>query len=113
MTSGSWTIRKDPGNNPKEYIEVEWSRDSENNNSEIKYTIIDAVDPLFGSYIFYGLENDPEYDAFYDIYNNLVDIMLNIKWNTTNRNGQVKNEDHFVDDQWYCWDTNLANIDCN
>lgn len=110
---GTWTICRDPETNPNEYIGIEWNRYLTNTNSDIKYSIIDSAEPLYGSYIFFGHDNDPEYDAFYDIYNNLVDIMLNIKWNTANRNGRVKNEDHFVDDQWYCWDTNLANIDCN
>jgi len=113
MTEGTWILSRNPENMPGEFLNIEWTIDKTDNSSSIKYTIIEESDPLYGGYINFGLNNNSLFDAFYNIYNSSVDISLNIQWNTTNKNGRVQNSHYFGDDLWHCWDTNLANIDCN
>ena len=48
----------------------------------------------------------------YDIYNSEIDNLIEIKWNNPDRDGRVKDAEHYQDNEWHCWDNYLQDIDC-
>jgi hypothetical protein len=110
-TSGSWTLNKDP-NDPNPFLSIEWNRNVEQNIADIKYTNIVPGDAANGSYIFYGKTNDDPYNRFYDIFGQQENRIINIEWNYENLFGRVKDELHFDNTDWNCWNEQLFNVDC-
>jgi hypothetical protein len=110
-TSGDWHLNAEP-NDPKEYIYIEWHRDPQQNEADIKYTNVKEGAPGIGGYIFYGVNEDPVFNAFYNIYNAQNNNFTEIEWHRTNENGRVSDEMHFGDTEWHCWDENLMDIIC-
>ena len=110
-TTGYWILYKSPTEN-FELLQIDWNRAS-NVLTDIKYTNIEPDGDENGGYIFYGLQVEDSYDAFYDIYNKGVNNLTSIRYHRTNKNGKVKDPAKFGDDEWRCWDTTLADTDCN
>ena len=99
-------------NDPTPLLLIEWERDIQTNNAEIKYTNVIPGGAENGGYIFYGTDNSSIYDAFYHIYNKGMDNLAEIEWNRTTKNGRIKDEHHFGDENWRCWDENWLDIEC-
>jgi hypothetical protein len=57
-----------------------------------------------GGYIKYGLQGNSIYDAYYDMYSQAEENLVEILWNRSNRSGQINLNSSTVG----CWDTNLA-----
>ena len=104
-SKGNWTLNEN-ALNPTKFIYIEWNRDQ-----DIKYTLVKAADPNVGAYIKYGKLATGNFNAFYQIYlyNNLTDI----EWNTTTKDGHVKDPNAYGDSEWHCWSTSLQNTTCN
>ena len=98
-TEGTWTINHQPGN-------------PEDSTANIKYTNIIPNHDENGGYIYYGIQNDSLYDAFYNIYNKGKDNLTSIQWNRNTYEGRVRDSLHFGDYEWHCWDSNLVDIEC-
>ncbi len=110
-SSGVWTLYKSP-DNQVEFLDIEWNRYSDG-TADIKYTNVEDGAEGEGGYIFYGTTlQDPDYDAFYDIYNAKEDATVNIKWHRDVKAGKVKSEHHFGDTDWHCWNEDLEDAVC-
>lgn len=111
-TEGTWTLYQNP-TTPNEYVDIVWHRNATAGTSDIKYTNVIPGGAENGGYITYGIDPAQSFDAFYDIYNKGADNLTNITWNRTNKNGKVKDPNHFGDSEWHCWDVNLNDTTCN
>lgn len=109
-TEGTWTLNKDP-DDPAPFVGIEWTRNSEEETGDIRYTNIVPDGPENGGYIFHGLTTDA-FDAFFEIYNKGQDSVKHIEWNRTTKDGRIEDGAHFGDEDWHCWDTDLQNTDC-
>lgn len=108
-TMATWQLSKDP-TSPVPFVDITYHKDALTGEAEIKYeNVAPGVDN--GSYIEYGLVTDP-LNAFYNIYLANEDNLVNIAWNTTSKEGRVKNLAHFGDAEWRCWDTLLDDVEC-
>jgi hypothetical protein len=56
-----------------------------------------------GSSILYEYAPEEVYDASYTV--SLSTGMTEIEWNISTKEGHVKDEAHFQDAEWHCWDT--------
>lgn len=111
--AGTWTLNKD-GNNSVNYIGINWSRATASADVSIRFTNILASDPNNGDYIDAGqIQNDPDYDRFYNINRAASGNMIEIKWHHLNQNGRVKDPVHFGDALWHCWDEFHMDTTCN
>ncbi len=109
LTSGYWILAESP-ENPVDLLRIDWNNFS-NGTADIRYTNIKTGNPENGSNIWYGTALTA-YDRFYNIYINSTDNTTNIEWNSVNRTGHVKDQLHFGDQNWHCWDENLMNVVC-
>ncbi len=113
-TEGTWRLFAAP-NNPVPYIDVVWHRNPGAGTADIQYTNVLPGHPGNGGYIFYGIINDPEFNAVYNIFHIETNNLSNIAWNRTDFHGRIKDPQHFGDADWHCWDTRdngLADIPC-
>lgn len=106
-----WHLNANP-QNLEEIIAIEWNKNIVTGEANIKYTNVEAGAQEEGGYIIYGIANSEYYNAFYDIYSANLDNMLEIQWHRTQNYGRVKNELHFNDADWHCWDENFLDTDC-
>ncbi|HRX86500.1 MAG TPA: hypothetical protein P5572_15870 [Phycisphaerae bacterium] len=114
-TTGAWTLNYPPGNdpeNPRQFIFIEWSRDANGDTAQIKYTNVTENAPENGGYIEYGITDNTTYDAFYTIASAGDDHTIAIEFNTDTIAGRVRDEIHFNDADWHCWDTDFQNTEC-
>lgn len=103
-SGGSWSLNKSI-NDPSTLLEIEWDKVS-NTDVAVKYT-----NQNDNNYIEYGLTNS-DLNIYYDMYQAANSNLINVEWNRDNRNGRVKNQNHFGNNEWHCWDTNQQDIDC-
>jgi len=111
LTHGSWRLYKSP-EEPHELLDITWNLGQVSGTGDIKYTNIEPDGPENGGYIFYGITMEDPYNAFYDIYNIGDDNHTDIEWHRTNKDGRVRDFNHFNDDEWHCWDSDLEDTDC-
>lgn len=117
-SSGSWIIHKDPDSSVKDlaesvpFLEIVWNA-NDAGITDIKYTNIEENSQENGSYIEFGMLDDPVYDAFYDIYRVWEENMVSIKWNSSTHEGRVLSMEHFQDPYWHCWDELFQNKACD
>ena len=110
-TYANWTLNSDPAN-PQQYLNVEWNRNAQTGLENIKYKNVIPGHADNGSYIYYEQSNDADLDRVYDIYGSGNDNLINIKWHHLNKDGRVKNEAHFGDTDWHCWDIDYTDMVC-
>jgi hypothetical protein len=108
-TAATWTLSHSPGN-PVEYLEVAYTKDFETEVHNIRYTIIDPENDLYNGYIDFGVDPALELDAHYTLSGNQNTTW--IEWNTETKAGRVKDQNHFADALWHCWDTMLQDVNC-
>lgn len=110
-TGGYWVIQENEDLvNPKVFLRIDWNKFADS-TAEISYTNIRPEDPQNGAYISYGTTLN-DLNRFYQIYNKAADNLTEIEWSSVNKNGRVKDPDHFADELWHCWDGNLLDINC-
>lgn len=109
-THAEWTLYESPQNNV-ELLEIKWNMDWELEVSDLTYTLVKSGHEEEGSFITFGITDDAVYNAYYTI--SLSDRETFIEWNTTTKEGRVKDELNFGDSEWHCWDSNLQDVDCN
>lgn len=110
LTNGTWTLNQAVGEQP--FILVEWQRTTDNQIASIRYTDIRPGAAENGRYIHYGINTDPLFDTFYDIYEMPAANMVDIEWLRSTGEGRVKDQAHFGDDAWHCWDSNQDDVAC-
>jgi hypothetical protein len=109
-TQASWKLYESPGNNVQ-WLDIEWAKNWEAGTSEITYTSVKAGSEEFGSYITYGIVDDPDYNAFYTLVSASNEV--NINYHTETKAGQVKSPAHFGDSAWHCWNEQFQDTDCS
>ena len=102
-THATWTIYKE---GTLAVVDGEMNYNYETNAGDLKYTYVEPEMDETGSYILYGYDQEAVYDASYTV--SYSTGMTVIEWDTTTKEGHVKDENHFQDADWHCWDT-LAN----
>ncbi len=110
-TEGTWTLYKAP-NNPVEFLFIEWHRNPQQGTADIQYTNIEPGNPQNGGYIYYEITDDSTFDAGYDIFNQGQSNLTEMEWNRTDKDGRVRDPNHFGDNDWHCWDVNLRDTTC-
>lgn len=110
-TEGSWTLNFGPEQD-KPFLQIDWSRNTDNTVAEVRYTSIDPDNVGIGSYIHFGINEETPYNAFYDIFDKTNDNLVEIEWNRETNEGRIKNPRFFEDENYHCWDSDLENVDC-
>jgi len=110
-TEGTWTLYNSP-NVPTPLVGITWHKNTDGIIGDIEYKNIVPDGPENGGYIYHALTADSLYDANYDIYNKGQDNLTKIEWSLDTKAGRVKDENHFGDTEWHCWDNLLQDIDC-
>jgi hypothetical protein len=110
-TEGFWILKKNPSD-PTDLLRIDWKRDLAEGTYDIKYTNIVLGGPENGGYIFHGVTTDELYDRFYEIFNKGKDNYTYIEWDSTTKEGRVKDTRHFNDSEWHCWDADYMDVDC-
>ncbi len=115
-SAGQWILNK-PGFDEDtvytgiKFMTVDWSLDSLD-QTEIKFT--DNQTGLSNlNYILYKDSIDTKYNSYINIYESGSDNHSIIEWNNLTKEGRMKDLLHFSDENWYCWDEEYQNIDCN
>lgn len=111
-TYAHWTLNFDPAN-PKPFIKIDYSKSA--NSASIRYTIAIPDTPQTGGYIEFreGAVTGTEFDRSYDVFAADLNNLLQINWNSTYKNGRVKDAKKYNDNEWHCWDRSLQDVDCN
>ncbi|MBU0765055.1 MAG: hypothetical protein KJ607_09495 [Bacteroidetes bacterium] len=109
-TYGTWTLYRSPSN-PEQYIGITWNSNISAGTSDIEFKNIVPGGDENGGYIKFGIVSG-NYDAFYHIYNKGADNLTEIEADRTTQEGRIKDEAHFGNTDWYCWDNNHYNVDC-
>jgi len=109
----NWMLNFDPAD-PKPFISIYFQRDLNSNLKTIRYTNIIPGAPGNGGYIEYkeGVGAGNGFDRSYDVFKVEIDNLLEINWDSVNKNGQVKDFEKFRDYDWHCWGTDLHDTDC-
>lgn len=110
-TDGYWLLNLRP-KDPVPFIKIDWTRDKDTQALDITYTNIIPDDDENGSYIHQALNQDVPFTGMYEIYRMTTDNLVDIKWNRESLEGRIKDEKHFEDMDWHCWDSNLDNTTC-
>ena len=110
-TEGEWTLNRDP-DDPELFIQIDWTRDPDSQTGSLQYTNIVPGGLLNGGYIMAATSEEEPFDARYHVYDNLAQNLTEIEWNLESLDGRVKDERHFEDEDWHCWDVALQNADC-
>jgi hypothetical protein len=109
QSGGYWVLMENP-EIPNPLLQIDWNRYPDG-TADIQYTNIVPQGPENGGYIFYGTALTG-FDRYYDVYNKGQDNLTEIEWSSVNRDGRVKDPDHFGDSEWHCWGTDLSDIVC-
>lgn len=110
-TQGEWTLNKNP-ESPIPFLSIDWYRNSSDGTGNIKYTNIVPGEPDNGSYISYSKTNEVPYNRSYLIFGKEENRLTEIKWNYEQLFGRVKDQIHFLNQNWHCWDNLLNDIVC-
>jgi len=111
-TGGYWILNESPSKN-HQYLRIDWERDPSTETGNIKYTNIKVDGTENGGYIHYGSTTETDYNRYYNIYNKGDKNLTEIQWHHANKNGHIKNLKAFKDENWHCWGTDLADMECN
>ncbi|OFX42413.1 MAG: hypothetical protein A2046_13385 [Bacteroidetes bacterium GWA2_30_7] len=120
-TSGQWILYEKP-EVPTTLLQIDWHNNSDG-TADIKYMNVAPSTSVAhgaenGGYIMYGKTNNTPFNAFYNIYYKSWNNLVEINWNRTTKNGQIKNSLantnvlFFNDTDFHCWDNNKYNTDC-
>jgi hypothetical protein len=116
-TGGQWILNHS-SQYPEPVLKIDWTSSGSAVGS-VKYTYVRALnnnrvtDTFKDSTIEYGTKSTA-LNAYYTIhyFNGLSFSDVNVEWNTTSHNGRVQCSAYFGNTNWYCWDSNLLNIQC-
>ena len=108
-THGFWML-KDKPSDPKDLLRIDWRRYPSSNTGEIRYTNAVPGGQDNGGYISYSVALSKPYDRSYTIYNKGRNQTTYIEWNSTTKEGRVKDANHFRDENWHYWDPALINV---
>lgn len=111
VTDGYWLLNLRP-KDPVPFMRIDWTRDADTQALDITYTNVVPEGDENGSYIHQALNQDAPFTGMYDIYRITTENLVEIKWNRESLEGRIKDEKHFEDAEWHCWDDNLDDTTC-
>jgi hypothetical protein len=110
-SGGQW-IFKESVQSPAPLFQTDWTKSGDEVTS-VKYTYL-KNDTNKDSFINYLIFPGGSFDASYNIhFSNGLYSDSDIEWNITTRDGRLKCIDYSQDENWYCWDTNKLNKECD
>lgn len=109
-TEASWKMYESPANNVQ-WLSIEWRKDWEAGTSDITYTNVKAGSEDLGGFISYGIVDNADYNAFYNVFG--AADQVTIEYNTETKEGRVKAQGHFGGDEWHCWNDLFQDGDCS
>ena len=109
-TKVDWILYEGP-NKAGELLSIEYNKTSDNTGN-VKYMNIVPGGAENGGYIMYGNNNEIALNACCHVYNKGQDLLTEIEWNQTVKNGRVKEIKHFQDNEWHCWNESLQDAVC-
>ncbi|MFB6318555.1 hypothetical protein [Saccharicrinis sp. FJH54] len=119
-SGGYWVLNR---NNefPEKMLRIDWKYEDDE-VGDIQFTIVRELnderqpEKNSGAYIHHGRTQE-YYNAYYDIhiFNDQVSdfVDVNIRWNRSVFDGQVKSPSFFNDEDWHCWNSDGYDQDCN
>ncbi len=111
-TEGYWLLNVRP-TDPVPFMQIDWTRDSQSQAVDITYSNIRPDGDENGSYIHQAFNQDGDFTGRYDVYRVTTDNLVEIKWDRDSLQGRIKDEKHYDDTDWHCWDSNLENTSCD
>jgi len=111
LTEGYWLLYSLPSD-PAPLIGIDWHRQPGDSTWDLRYTNVVPDGPENGSYIHMEVRQSNPYDAFYEIYRVSLDNLIRIEWDRDAGAGRVKDEMHYQDSDWHCWDNDLNDTSC-
>lgn len=109
--SGGWWILYENPSKPNQYLKIDW-KNTNDQKSSLKYTLVKPNDVNKGSYIEYAINNNADYNASYIIYGKLHNDITTIEWNSTSKEGHIKSPMFFNNTDWHCWNSSLGDVEC-
>ncbi len=111
-SQGNWIINKpDTLNTYIKFLTVNWNIYSEE-NKEIKFTnSLPGGDN--GNYILSKDSTDGIYDSYINLYNKANENRTIIQWNSLTNKGRIQDLLKYSNEDWYCWDENFSDTECN
>ncbi|MGM0464389.1 MAG: hypothetical protein ACQEQW_07005 [Bacteroidota bacterium] len=109
-TAASWDVYKYNDMDPVKMLEVDWTKDYEAETSSLTYVYVEPGKEETGSSITMGKDASLDYNAWYTI--TLSTGTIEIQWDTATKEGRVRNPDHFEDNNWHCWNSELMDVEC-
>lgn len=110
-TQANWTMYRSP-TNPEEFLTISYLDDVGNGVESLRYTKVEELVGTQASYIEYGNITEATHDRYYTIFLQDQDKLTEIEWNSVYSYGRVKDEIHFGDVDWHCWDEDLLDVIC-
>ncbi len=110
-TQGTWSLSRDPSD-ATPFVDIAWERSTTDDAAEVRYTNITPEAAGNGSYIVFGITPETPFDAFYEVFGAELDETVRIEWMRSDASGRVRNETHFGNGEWHCWNDQLRDIDC-
>lgn len=113
-TGGYWILNGYIDLQVQPYLKIDWKKDS-GTVDFVKYTYVLVGAEGYSNYLQFGLNDaNANYEAYYNIVTNdnneSNDFM--VECNRATREGRVKYQPTFQDENWHCWDVNLNDITC-
>ncbi|HEX2394420.1 MAG TPA: hypothetical protein VHI78_03695 [Bacteroidales bacterium] len=106
-TGGEWTVYDIPLESETAWLHIEWNADYEAETFDIKYLNVKPGADYEGSYIEYGITEESDYNAFYNLYNSFTNMLYEVDYNTETHVGTVSDGLNQL-----CWDENFTNTIC-
>jgi hypothetical protein len=109
-SGGQWIFKQSP-QVALSLFQTDWTKSGDEITS-VKYTYI-KNDTYKDSFIIYSILSTGNLDASYNIhFSNDLYSDSDIEWNTITINGRLKCTDYLHNENWYCWDSNKSNVQC-
>lgn len=110
-TGGHWTLAES-NTVQTPILQIDWTKSGTSIGS-IKYSYLKSGNSN-GASIEYGLTNNA-YNAYFTVkhYDSSLGRFsdINIEWNTSSKEGRIKSSDYLLG-EWYCWNAQKINVDC-
>lgn len=106
-TGGEWTVYDVPLHKETAWLGIEWNADYEAQTFDIRYQVIKPDTDYEGSYIEYGITEDEDYNAYYNLFNSATQMLYEIEYNTETHEGTITDGLNRL-----CWDENHENTQC-
>ncbi len=109
-TEGTWTLYAENPDVQTKAMDIEWTYNWEQKTGSLKY-IYALPDNNEGNYIEYGITDNTDFNAYYDLHSIPQNTSWHILYNTTTEEGSISVISTGGTEK-YCWDSNHDDIVC-